>query len=228
MPPTLQLPDLRNTIEGLRKRIEILERRIRPQAAAGGHSHDGAGTNSIVVSDDADADGERSTAVGYNSSATSTGASAFGDNSYAPGLNATAVGSLAWALAASSVAVGDGAQATETNAVAVGSEAAASYIDTVALGSAAAAGGDSAIALGANTEAHQNSVAIGYGVVTTDPDQVNMGTRQLIFGGPSSAPSNADLINSQIAFYLDQAGNSLKVKVKYSDGTVKTGTVALA
>lgn len=34
MPPTLQLPDLRNTLEGLRKRIEVLERRIRPQAAA--------------------------------------------------------------------------------------------------------------------------------------------------------------------------------------------------
>lgn len=42
---------------------------------------------------------------------------------------------------------------------------------------------------------------------------------------PASAPSISD--NGMIAFYLDEAGNNLKVAVKYSNGTTKTGTLAL-
>lgn len=45
-----------------------------------------------------------------------------------------------------------------------------------------------------------------------------------------SAPASttaAILANGTISFYLDEVGNNLKVAVKYSDGTTKTGTVAL-
>ena len=44
---------------------------------------------------------------------------------------------------------------------------------------------------------------------------------------PDSAPTDANLDNSQMTFYLDEASNALKVRVRYSDGTLKTGTVAL-
>jgi len=47
-------------------------------------------------------------------------------------------------------------------------------------------------------------------------------------GAPSSAPTDSDLNNNNISFYLDQVGNNLKVRVKYSDGTLKLATIALA
>lgn len=45
---------------------------------------------------------------------------------------------------------------------------------------------------------------------------------------PAPAATTAGLLdNGQISFYLDEAGNKLKVAVKYSDGTTKTGEVVL-
>lgn len=56
---------------------------------------------------------------------------------------------------------------------------------------------------------------------------VNEFVGRVVFGAPNSAIADAGLANSEASFYLDQAGNTLTVKAKYSDGTVKTGTIAL-
>jgi hypothetical protein len=45
---------------------------------------------------------------------------------------------------------------------------------------------------------------------------------------PPSAPTDAQIANSEVSWYLDEAGNNLKFRVKYSNGTLKTGTLALA
>jgi hypothetical protein len=47
-----------------------------------------------------------------------------------------------------------------------------------------------------------------------------------LHSAPTSTPA-ALLTNGQISFYLDEVGNKLKVAVKYSDGTSKTGEIAL-
>jgi hypothetical protein len=46
----------------------------------------------------------------------------------------------------------------------------------------------------------------------------------IIFTAPAAAPTLTG--NSQIAFYLDEAGHNLKATVKYSDATTKTFTAA--
>jgi hypothetical protein len=47
-------------------------------------------------------------------------------------------------------------------------------------------------------------------------------------GAPSSAPTDANLNNSNICFWLDETNNKLKVRLKYSNGTLKTATIDLA
>jgi hypothetical protein len=44
---------------------------------------------------------------------------------------------------------------------------------------------------------------------------------------PATAPTDTDLLNNTVSVYLDEAGNNLKVRVRKSDGTYKTATVAL-
>lgn len=45
---------------------------------------------------------------------------------------------------------------------------------------------------------------------------------------PASAPTDSHLPASEVSFFLDESGNNLKVRVRYSDGTtLKTGTLAL-
>jgi hypothetical protein len=46
-------------------------------------------------------------------------------------------------------------------------------------------------------------------------------------GAPPSAPTDGNLAPGQIFFYLDEVGNNLNIRVKYSNGTLKTATVAL-
>lgn len=54
---------------------------------------------------------------------------------------------------------------------------------------------------------------------------VGEGGGRAVLGAPASA--GATLFNGSISFYLDESGNNLKVEVKYSGGTTKTGTLAL-
>jgi hypothetical protein len=45
---------------------------------------------------------------------------------------------------------------------------------------------------------------------------------------PHTTPSNAALDNESISFFLDQRANLLIARVKYRDGSVRNGSIALA
>jgi len=49
-----------------------------------------------------------------------------------------------------------------------------------------------------------------------------------VIATPEAIPESSDLENQSISFYLDEPNNQLKVRVKYSDGLLKTGTIALS
>jgi len=72
------------------------------------------------------------------------------------------------------------------------------------------------------------------GIGTDDPQKilhVSGSTRlegQTTIETVNSQTNSADLINGSISFYLDEGNNQLKVRVKYSDGLLKTGTIALS
>ena len=97
-----------------------------------------------------------------------------------------------------------------------------------ALGANANAAGEGAAAMGSAASApHDDAVALGRGVTTTTTDQVNIGTKRALLGAPNSAPADADLINGQISFWLNEADNTIVIKAKYSTGVVKTFLGAL-
>lgn len=53
-------------------------------------------------------------------------------------------------------------------------------------------------------------------------------TGRSFFATPNSAPAATDMAKGSISFYLDQASNRLRVRVKYSSGVVKTGSIGLS
>jgi len=53
-------------------------------------------------------------------------------------------------------------------------------------------------------------------------------TTGVFLAAPSSAPADASLSNGKISFWIDESGNSVTVKAKYSNGTVKSGTISLS
>lgn len=52
-------------------------------------------------------------------------------------------------------------------------------------------------------------------------------TGRTFLGTPATAPADRDLNLGSISFHLDQTGNSLRVRVRYTSGVLKSGTIAL-
>lgn len=79
-------------------------------------------------------------------------------------------------------------------------------------------------------------IAEGSGISGQDMERFEVGgalrekldaNAQRMLYAPNASPGGSVLANSQLLFYLDESGDNLKILVKYSDGTVKTGTVAV-
>lgn len=92
-------------------------------------------------------------------------------------------------------------------------------------------------ATGNNLTTGSNNILIGYFLTASAggvDNELNIGgllkgdlaAPQFRFAANTAAPADASLDNGDVAFWVDEATNDLKVKVKYSGGTVKSGTVA--
>lgn len=66
------------------------------------------------------------------------------------------------------------------------------------------------------------------GVGVSAPNAKLHGTESTIVGVNSSAVADGDLGNGEVNFWVDETNDKLVFKVKYSDGTVKSGSVDLA
>lgn len=71
---------------------------------------------------------------------------------------------------------------------------------------------------------HQGDVGIG----TLDPKTKLHGTGSTILGTANAAQVDTDLGNSQVNIWVNESLNQLNFKVKYSNGTVKSASLALA
>lgn len=64
-------------------------------------------------------------------------------------------------------------------------------------------------------------------IQVASPKAALHGASLTILGAHKSPNPDSDLGNGQVNFWVDEPGNNLTFKVKYSSGTVKSGTVAL-
>jgi hypothetical protein len=58
-------------------------------------------------------------------------------------------------------------------------------------------------------------------------EQFSLALGGMLFGLPATPVEDDSIPRNHGSMYLDEAGNSLKVRVRYSDGTLKTATIAL-
>ncbi len=64
-------------------------------------------------------------------------------------------------------------------------------------------------------------------VFSQDDAFITYGLRPFM-SAPNTAPTDTDLKNGSISFYLDETAHDLVFRVKYSDGTLKTSRMLLA
>lgn len=53
------------------------------------------------------------------------------------------------------------------------------------------------------------------------------GDARCVIQAEDAAPTDGDLFNGSVVMYIDEGGNNLKFRVKYTGGTLKTGTLAV-
>jgi len=82
----------------------------------------------------------------------------------------------------------------------------------------------------ASIQSQTDSVSFDQLTLNGSGGQVTIGSggSRLVISTPTFIANDTDLINGSVSFYLNEGGNLLGFKVKYSNGTIKSGSVALS
>lgn len=203
-------------------------------SVAVGNSAVASDVQSVVIGQNASADRDDTVLIGYNASAVSNTFQSVGigsgvslasgaDNSVAIGESAQAqnsecvvVGEQANASSNAATVVGQGASAA-SNGVAVGRDAAANNLG-VALGdSASVALNTFGVAVGEGTSCdHDEAVALGRGVATSDTNQVKVGARHLALdeiSDPATPPADEGRL-----YFRDDGSGTTELVVLFDSG----------
>jgi hypothetical protein len=80
--------------------------------------------------------------------------------------------------------------------------------------------------LGITPGSENGELGLGTYRAGTLRDRIKVKGGHVILDALNAAPTDADLLINQVAFYVDETNNQLKVRVRYTDGTYRTGTLA--
>ena len=226
-------------------------------SVAMGYLADANGTSGLALGSSTVASGASSTAIGTGSDATATNAFALGPNAQATAIYGVSIGNGANAAHRSSFCVGRSATSTAEDQIVFGGQfevinqvwygcnanghnsgnRPSSFqhrhppvtgtdvfqVDTeyyAGAGTGTGAGGD--IAFFTAPPSTTGSTANSFVEVLKLTDDGEM-----VFKTLDAVTADATLNNNSTTFYLDETGNNLVIKSKYSTGTVKTATIAL-
>ena len=127
-----------------------------------------------------------------------------------------------------SLAIGGGASADDDTLV-VGNNSSSNRAGQLIMGnnSSAGSGANDAIVIGDDISAGAFTAPICIGTNARVSSAVHFGARSVLLPVVPGEVSDSDLDNEEAVFEIDENEDKLLVRAKYSDGTVKSGTIDL-
>lgn len=216
--------------------------------AFGWHAN-ASGTLATAIGYGAAATSTYTFAVGWGASAGTSGAIALGTSAVASGSGSLAVGNFASATGTDAVVLGVSSTASHQNSAVLGTLLSSTSTNQTLIGSSYPGSQGHRLSIAGSTSAWPSPLfRVMMELVLTWTDSTDLtrspalqatlsdavadcpylgawcesGVAYVSLSAPAAAPTDANLASGQITPYLDETGDNLYFRVRYSDGTLKT------